>query len=101
MVVPVLELDGAQGLEVSTPVPRDIHPPRGIGEWERPKEDHVHDAKNRAVRSDPERQSEYDGRREARRPEQRSQRIHDVLFERVHALLPSRSWSTGRPFARL
>src|SRR5688572_6356423 len=89
MLAPVLELDAAQLLKMPAPLPCDVNDAVGSGERERPQDDGVDGAEDRAVRSDAKRQCEDDRDRKRSRPEQRSQRIQEVLSERVHAPLPS------------
>jgi hypothetical protein len=65
-----------------------VHHPLGIGERERPEEDRVHYAEDRAVRADPERQRHDDDRRKLGRFEQRPEGINQILAECVHAIHP-------------
>lgn len=84
MVMPVLELHGAQRLEVTTAFPSQMDDAFRIGERDRPEKHRVHDAENRAVGAHAQRQGDdrHGGKR--RCLAQRSQRIKQILTQRAH-----------------
>src|SRR6185437_5247739 len=63
---------------------RDGHHLLGMRIRQRIQQHAVHDAENRRVRSNSERQRQYRNRRKSRRLRQHPQRISNILHQRVH-----------------
>ena len=57
------------------------HQPLGLAVGQRPQQHAVHDAEDRGVRPDPERERQYDGHGEGRRLPQAAQAVADVLHQ--------------------